>query len=107
MSALDAPVTIEADRFLSTQTLKPKLGKKADEAHARKVAQDFESFFLSQMLQPMFRKTEPEEPFSGGPGEDAWKSFQIEEYGKAIARAGGVGIADMIMREMLKTQEVK
>lgn len=106
MSALDAPVTIEADRFLSAQTLKPKLGKKADEAQARKVAQDFESFFLSQMLQPMFKEVRPEEPFDGGPGEDVWKSFQIDEFGKAIARAGGIGIADMVMREILKTQEV-
>lgn len=102
-----APISIEADRFLSAQTLAPKLGKKGDEHQARKVAQDFESFFISQMLQPMFQNIKPEKPFDGGAGEDVWKSFQIQEFGKAIARAGGVGIADMVYREMMKAQEVK
>ena len=101
----DAPMTIQADRFLTAQTLAPKLGKKGDEEQARKISRDFESFFLSQMLQPMFREVEPEQPFSGGAGEDAWRSFQVDEYGKAIARAGGIGIADMVYREILKAQE--
>lgn len=102
---LDTPITIQADRFLTTQTVAPSLGKKASEDQARKIARDFESFFLSQMLQPMFREVAPESPFAGGAGEDAWRSFQVDEYGKTIARAGGVGIADMVYREILKAQE--
>ncbi len=106
MSA-DAAIAIQVDRALTTQTLAPKLGKKGDEEQARKLARDFESFFLSQMLQPMFRDTAPEAPFSGGPGEDAWRSLQVDEYGKAIARSGGIGISDMIYREILKAQEIR
>jgi Rod binding domain-containing protein len=101
----DAPMTIQADPFLTARTVAPSLGKKAGEEQARKIARDFESFFLSQMLQPMFREVTPESPFAGGAGEDAWRSFQVDEYGKAIARAGGVGIADMVYREILKAQE--
>lgn len=103
----DSALTIETDRFLSAQTMAPKLGKKADERQARKVAQDFESFFIGQMLQPMFKDIRAEEPFDGGHGEDIWRTMQVEEYGKAISRAGGIGIADMVYREMLKAQEVK
>ncbi len=103
----DAPIAIQADRILNTQTLAPKLGKKGNEEQARKIARDFESFFLSQMLQPMFRDTAPEAPFSGGAGEDAWRSMQVDEYGKAIARSGGIGISDMIYREILKSQEAR
>ena len=102
-----APLTIQTDPILSTQTLAPKLGKKADAEQAKKLARDFESFFLSQMLQPMFRETAPEAPFSGGAGEEAWRSLQVDEYGKAIARSGGVGISDMIYREILKAQEAR
>jgi hypothetical protein len=29
----------------------------------------------------------------------------VDEYGKAFARAGGIGIADAVLREILKMQE--
>lgn len=106
MSA-NAPLTIAPDFNFTAQTLAPKMGKKGDEEQARKLARDFESFFLSQMLQPMFRDTTPEAPFGGGAGEDAWRSLQVDEYGKAIARSGGVGIGDMVLREILKAQEAR
>jgi len=74
---------------------------------ARKVADDFEAVFLSQMLKPMFEGIKPEAPFGGGNSEAMWRSMQIEEYGKAITKAGGIGIADSVYREMIKLQEVK
>ncbi|MCP5366052.1 MAG: rod-binding protein [Hyphomicrobiales bacterium] len=90
-----APAAPQAARDLSA----------AEVARARKVAQDFEAFFLSQALQPMFAELTPEQPFGGGNAEQMWRSLQVEEYGKAIARQGGIGLADSIMREMLKVQE--
>ena len=73
---------------------------------ARKIAEDFEAVFLSQMLKPMFENIKPESPFGGGNSEAMWRSMQIEEYGKAITQAGGVGIADTIFREIIKLQEI-
>ena len=31
--------------------------------------------------------------------------MMVQEYGKAIARSGGIGIADSVQREILKMQE--
>jgi Rod binding domain-containing protein len=104
---LDSAVTFQAEQLLANRPVAPSLGKKANEEQAKKVARDFESFFIAQMLQPMFREVDPAEPFSGGPGEDVWRSFQIEQYGKAVARSGGIGIADMVYREILKAQEAR
>ncbi len=73
---------------------------------ARKVAEDFEAVFLSQMLKPMFANLGAEKPFGGGAAEDMWRGMQIDEYGKAISKAGGVGIADSVFREILKAQEM-
>lgn len=70
-------------------------------------AREFEASFLSQMLKPMFANLGAEEPFGGGMGEDMWRSLQVDEYGKAIAQNGGIGLADNVFREMLKLQEVK
>jgi len=74
---------------------------------ARQVAEDFEAVFLSQMLQPMFQSIDLEEPFGGGPSEKMWRTMQVDEYGKAIAKAGGVGIADAVFREIIKAQELR
>jgi flagellar protein FlgJ len=73
----------------------------------RKTAQELEASFLSQMLKPMFANLGAEKPFGGGSGEDMWRSLQVDEYGKAIAQKGGIGLADSVFREMLKLQEVK
>jgi Rod binding domain-containing protein len=73
----------------------------------RKTAQNFEASFLSQMLKPMFANLGAAKPFGGGTGEDMWRSLQVNEYGKAIAQKGGIGLADSVFREMLKLQEVK
>ena len=32
--------------------------------------------------------------------------MMFQEYGKAVARQGGIGLADMVQKEILKLQEV-
>ncbi len=71
----------------------------------QRVAEEFEAVFLSQMLAPMFEGLETDELFGGGPGEDIYRSVLVEEYGKSIARAGGIGLSDAIQREILMLQE--
>jgi Rod binding domain-containing protein len=75
-------------------------------AQTRKAAEDFEAVFLAQMLQPMFETVEVDGLFGGGQAEETWRSLWVEETAKHIARGGGVGLADMVEKEMLKMQEV-
>lgn len=82
-------------------------GKNASYADMKKVAQDFEAFFLAQAFEPMFADINPEAPFGGGPGEDIWRSMQTQEYGKAVAKQGGIGIADHVLEQMIRMQEVE
>ena len=102
MSNLDLTATTMAYQSAQPGTSVPK---GASLKHMQKTAQDFESFFLSQALQPMFANIEPEGPFGGGTGNDIWKSMQVDEYGKAIAKNGGIGIADAVMKQLLIAQE--
>jgi Rod binding domain-containing protein len=71
----------------------------------RRAAEEFEAVFISQMMAPMFEGLETDELFGGGPGEDIYRSVLVEEYGKSIARAGGIGLSDAIQREILRLQE--
>lgn len=103
----DASLALQAQNALAAGRTAPSLSRGADLTRARQTAEDFESFFLSQMLQPMFSELEAEEPFGGGQAEKMWRSLQVDEMGKAFAKTGGVGIADMVFREIIKMQEVQ
>ena len=76
-------------------------------AQAKKVAVSFESLFLSQMFEHLTTGLKVDPTFGGGPGEKAFRSLLNNEYAKSIAKAGGVGIAEPIYREILRLQEVK
>jgi flagellar protein FlgJ len=84
------------------------LGQKAGdrEAEIAVVAQDFESVFITQMLQHMFAGVEVNEEFGGGHGEETFRTLLFDEYGKTISNAGGFGIAEHVQRELLSLQEV-
>lgn len=77
----------------------------AEEKKIRKTAQDFESFFISQMMEHMMAGIEPNEMFGGGHGEQMWRSMLNQEYGKELAKTNKLGIADHVMRGMLLAQE--
>lgn len=73
---------------------------------ARATAVEFEAVFLSQLLEHMTAGLETDGPFGGGHAETVYRSMQNQEFAKAIARAGGIGIADAIQREILRLQEI-
>lgn len=76
-----------------------------DAVAARRTAEDFEAFFLSQTFEEMFSGIDPDPLFGGGSAEQAYRSLLFQEYGKAVATQGGIGLADSVQREILKLQE--
>ncbi len=74
-------------------------------ADAQQTAQDFEAFFLTQMVNYMMADVQTDPVFGGGPGETLFRSMLGQEYGKALAQNGGIGIADSVVREILQLQE--
>lgn len=73
---------------------------------AREAAESFEAFFISQMLSNMFAGIETDPVFGGGQGETVFRSLMIDEYGKSIASTGGVGIAENVLQEIIRLQEI-
>lgn len=86
-----------------------KIPQKLDAHDPRidKVAEEFEAVFLSEMLKHVFKDMDADPNFGGGSTEEIWKGFMIEEYGKVMARTGGVGIAPQIKEELIKLQDVR
>jgi len=71
----------------------------------KQTAEEFEALFISEMLGPVFENLDTDGLFGGGQGEKIYRSLMVQEYGKAIAKAGGIGIADTVQREILRMQE--
>lgn len=78
----------------------------AQVARIHRTAEDFEAVFLGEMLSPMFESLETDGLFGGGSGERMYRSLLVQEYGKSLARNGGVGIADAVTRQVLALQEI-
>ena len=83
----------------------PDISGVRTEEEARAVAEEFEGFFLSQMLEQMFADVGEDNPFGGGAGERAFRGLLHEEYAKVMSQSGGLGLADRLTTEILRYQE--
>jgi len=89
------------------QSVTPKLnGKIGNGAGVDKAAKDFESMFMSQMLQPMFEGMPVDPLFGGGHGEQVMRGFLVQEYGKLVSKNSHLGIAAAVKNEMIRAQSV-
>jgi flagellar protein FlgJ len=66
----------------------------------RKQAEDFESMFISSMMQHMFTGIGKEGPLGEGPSIGPWRSLLTEQYAKSFVKAGGLGLANQIYKTM-------
>jgi flagellar protein FlgJ len=77
----------------------------AGHAALRRAARDFEAHALAQLLQPVFATVDSARgAFGGGAAEAQWRPMLVDAYAAAAARSGGVGIAESVFRELLRTQ---
>ncbi|SNY94274.1 Rod binding protein [Cohaesibacter sp. ES.047] len=74
---------------------------------ARSVAEQFEGVFLNQMLSAMFEGVGDDDALGGSYAEDTYRDLMTETYADTITKAGGIGIADSIMRELIGLQEME
>ncbi len=77
------------------------------ESDLDRVSKDFEAVFITEMLRPIFDSVEVNSMFGGGRAEEVFRSMMLDEYGKTISRAGGIGFADDVKAELIKIQEAQ
>jgi Rod binding domain-containing protein len=73
----------------------------------RKIAEQFESVFLNEMMAPMFQGIETDGLGGGGMGEEMFRPMLIEQYASALSQSGGIGLADAIVKELMRMQTVQ
>ncbi|WP_209598373.1 rod-binding protein [Ruegeria sp. HKCCSP351] len=67
---------------------------------------ELEAAFLSEMMKSAgLGKTR--QSFGGGAGEDQFSSFLVQHQARELARAGGVGLSEILLKSLMeKTDDV-
>ncbi|MCH5277640.1 MAG: peptidoglycan DD-metalloendopeptidase family protein [Desulfovibrionaceae bacterium] len=71
-------------------------------AKLQNACEGFEAIFLQKMWEQM-RATLPKDGLTHSKEEEMWQSMYAQELGKSMASAGGIGLADMMMRQLDRT----
>lgn len=98
---LTSPAALGAHKAEQSSTLSPaKIG------HLREQAKELEGVFLNTLMKEMFSSLKTDQSsFGGGFGEETWRGMQAEQFADSMAQAGGIGIADAILPDLIAAQE--
>lgn len=72
----------------------------------KKAASEFEAVFLNQFVGTMFEGMKTDGLFGGGSGEKMWQGFLVQHIADSFAERGGIGIADMVVRQLTQEAEI-
>ncbi|MFT4075382.1 MAG: rod-binding protein [Asticcacaulis sp.] len=112
LQAAQTQTATSQQKKTSAAVLQAASGTDADKATDKtsgksnaKLGLDFETMCLSNLLSPMFEGLQTDGPFGGGEGEEAMRSFYVDAIAKQMAQRGGLGISDMMQKQLLQMQE--
>jgi flagellar protein FlgJ len=75
---------------------------------AKKVAQDFEALFVGMMMKSMRSTVGKDTLTGGGHGEEVYRSMLDQEYAAAaVKQGGGLGIAKIIEKDIIRQESKK
>lgn len=84
----------------------PKDGGPTFPHKLRAAAVELESAFLAEMLKSA-GLGEARQSFGGGAGEDQFASFLVQQQAQQMARAGGIGLSEVLFNAMMENTDGK
>ena len=88
------------------QRLRKELEQKRYEAKVREACRGFETMFLSMMYRQM-RATVPDNTLFGkSNSQKIWQSMLDDSMMEEVSKAGGVGLADMIYKQLTLRKQI-
>jgi peptidoglycan hydrolase FlgJ len=84
-----------------------QIGRAPDTQMDRLRAQaiELEGVFINTLVKEMFASLETENGFGGGFAEETWRGVQAEQFASAMAEAGGIGLAESLLPDLIALQE--
>jgi flagellar protein FlgJ len=87
----------------SPGSLAAALAARTPEARrAREAARDFEALLLGQLLRTIRSSGAVGGALFTGQGQRIYREMMDDEMGRALAGAGGLGLADLIARDLMR-----
>jgi flagellar protein FlgJ len=71
----------------------------------RAQAEELEGVFLNTLTKEMFAGAGARGTSGGSFAEETWRGMQSEQFAASIAQAGGIGLADQIVRSLFDLQQ--
>ncbi len=94
---------IDTADLISQATTQTKVAaKNKNEAKLRETAQDFEAIFIRQMFKEMRNTVHHEGLIEKDNASDTYDQLQDMEAARIAARQGGIGLADLMMQQLMK-----
>lgn len=81
--------------------------KSCEAAKIEETAENFEAFFITRMMESMFEGVSTDGMFGGGNAEKIYRSMLLDEYGRTMAKTGGIGVKETVMNAILQMQEME
>lgn len=95
------PTTVEDNNF--QETLNQAINNK-DNSKLLEVCQQFEGYFINQMLQKMRQAIPKGDFFGNDPGAKIFQGMLDENLSTEMSKAGGIGLAQMMYDQLTKEQ---
>jgi len=89
---MDIAGTNSAASIATTPARTESTTARATQADAKKAAVEFETLFLTQVVEEMMR-TVKSGSFGGGHAEETWRSFLSRAFAEEMSGGAGTGIA--------------
>ena len=83
----------------------PTVLTSVEERRLRASAHEIESMFLQNLMKTMRQASGTKGPLSGT-GQRVYQEMMDEHLGRALSKGGGIGLADMLVRDVLRRQGV-
>ena len=101
------PIKSLSGTEITAQNETAKSGKavlqEKDRLAVKKVARDFEAMFTGIMFKSMRATVGKDSLTGGGQGEEIYRSMLDQEYANAAGEGQGLGLANVIEKELLRT----
>lgn len=95
-------------RQLQRQNLSGDGLSKKQLLQAKKVSRDFEALVVGMMLKSMRETVGKDKLTGGGHGEEVYRSMLDQEYAAvSVKRGGGMGLAKMIEKDIIRQESRK
>lgn len=71
----------------------------------QKAARELEAIFIHQILKSVRDSSRLGGPLAPGSGQRMYQDMLDDELARAMARGGGIGLADVLVRDLTRRQE--